>query len=72
MGLHEVLAEWIAGEDSPALHIYCHASGRLVIGSPAWRYTIFEKHLPKVLEAFPPGDRELFEALPVYRVHAAV
>jgi hypothetical protein len=60
----EVLAEWIAGEDGPALHTYCHVSGGLVIGSPAWRYAIFQKHLPMVVEAFCLGDRELFEVQP--------
>lgn len=61
----EVLAEW--QEDSggkPILHIYCHVSGGLIIGSASWRYDIFQKHLRQVIEAFRYGDRRLFEIAP--------
>jgi hypothetical protein len=45
----EILAEWIADEGQPALHVYCHVSGGLVLGSAAWRASIFEHHMPQVL-----------------------
>jgi hypothetical protein len=59
----EVLAEW-RDEEAPRLHVFCHLSGGLVLGSPAWRYSIFQKHMRQVLEAFRNGDRALFETRP--------
>jgi len=59
----EVLAEW-QFEDKPELHVHCHVSGGLVFGSAGWRYAIFRRHLPLVLEIFRYGDRALFEAFP--------
>lgn len=58
----EVLAEWRADDDGPVLHVYCHVSGGLVVGTAGWRYAIFRRELPLVLEAFRHGDRRLFEA----------
>jgi hypothetical protein len=60
----EVLAEWREEEDGPALHVHCHVSGGLVVGSAGWRDAIFRRELPLVLEAFRFGDRHLFEAQP--------
>jgi hypothetical protein len=60
----EMLAEWRAGEDGAALHVYCYVSGGLVFGSVGWRYAIFQRELPLVLEAFRHGDRQLFEVHP--------
>jgi hypothetical protein len=60
----EVLAEWREDEDGPALHVYCHVSGGLVMGPAGWRYGIFRHHMPQVLEAFRLGDQQLFEAHP--------
>jgi Staygreen protein len=60
----EVLAEWKEDENGPALHVYCHVSGGLILGTAGWRYGIFKYHLPMVLEAFRFGDRPLFEAHP--------
>lgn len=60
----EVLAEWRDDGDGPGLHVYCHVSGGLVLGTAGWRYAIFQHELPLVLEAFRLGDRGLFEALP--------
>ncbi len=60
----EVLAEWRQEKDGPALHVHCHVSGGLVIGSAGWRYAIFQRELPLVLEAFRFGDRRLFEIEP--------
>ena len=59
----EVLAEWKAGEN-PSLHVYCHVSGGLVLGPAGWRYQIFQRELPLVLEAFRYGDAALFDAHP--------
>jgi hypothetical protein len=69
----EVLAEWREDADGP-LHIYCHVSGGLVFGTAGWRYAIFQRELPLVLEAFRYGDRALFAAYPeldeaLIRVH---
>jgi hypothetical protein len=60
----EVLAEWREEERGPALHVFCHVSGGLAFGSAGWRYAIFQRELPLVLEAFRHGDRELFETHP--------
>jgi hypothetical protein len=60
----EVLAEWREDDDGPALHVYCHVSGGLVFGAAGWRYAIFQRELPLVLEAFRYGDRALFAAYP--------
>jgi hypothetical protein len=60
----EVLAEWREQEDGPSLHVYCHVSGGLVFGSASFRYNIFRRELPLVLEALRYGDRRLFEAHP--------
>ena len=60
----EVLAEWRKDDDVPALHVYCHVSGGLVFGTSRWRYAIFQRELPLVLEAFRYGDRALFTAHP--------
>ncbi len=60
----EVLAEWREEDKGPALHVFCHVSGGLAFGPARWRYLIFQKELPLVLEAFRHGDRKLFEATP--------
>jgi hypothetical protein len=60
----EVLAEWHQGESGPHLQVHCHVSGGLVFGPAGWRYVIFKRELPLVLEAFRFGDREFFEAHP--------
>jgi hypothetical protein len=60
----EVLAEWRDDGDGPYLHVYCHVSGGLVLGTAGWRYAIFQHELPLVLEAFRYGDRALFAAHP--------
>jgi hypothetical protein len=61
----EVLAEWIDEEDSPVLHVHCHVSGGLVLGRAGWRYAIFRRELPLVLESFHCGDSKLFEMYPM-------
>ena len=60
----EVLAEWREEESGPSLHAHCHVSGRLAVGSAGWRYAIFQRELPLVLESFRFGDRALFEVHP--------
>jgi hypothetical protein len=60
----EVLGEWIDGESDPALHLHCHVSGGLVVGSARWRDAIFQRELPLVLEALRFGDGHLFDAHP--------
>lgn len=52
----EVVGEWQAG-DTPSLHLHCHVSGGLVLGSARWRDAIFRQHLPLVLDAICYGDR---------------
>ena len=39
-------------------------SATLVFGTAGWRYAIFQRELPLVLEAFRYGDRALFAAHP--------
>jgi magnesium dechelatase len=57
----EVLAEWHL-EDRLALHVHCHVSGGLVLGTANWRDGIFRRHLPMVLEAFHLGDSAILRA----------
>jgi hypothetical protein len=60
----EVLAEWREDTSGASLHVYCHLSGGLVLGSASLRYAIFQRELPLVLESFRLGDSELFEVYP--------
>lgn len=60
----EVLAEWKEGESDPELHLYCHVSGGIVFGTASFRYEIFRRELPLVLEAICYGERALFAAQP--------
>ena len=62
----EVLGEWRfeGDKESLSLHLYCHVSGGLVLGTARWRYGIFKQHMRLVIEAFRYGDRHLVEARP--------
>jgi len=60
----EVLAEWLDDAGKPALHVYCHVSGGIVVGAAAMRDAIFRRELPLVLEALRHGDRVFFAAHP--------
>ncbi len=60
----EVLAEWQVKSGEVSLHVYCHVSGGLVFGLAGWRYAIFQRELPLVLEAFRHGDAPLYDAHP--------
>jgi hypothetical protein len=53
-----------AASPDPLLLVHCHVSGGLIVGTAGWRYGIFQRHMPLVLESFRHGDRELFEELP--------
>jgi hypothetical protein len=56
----EVLAEWLERESGPELHLYCHVSGGFVFGTAGFRYNIFRRELPLVLEAICYGEQALF------------
>jgi hypothetical protein len=58
----EVLAEWLDEDRGPTLHVHCHVSGGLVLGTARFRFEIFQRELPLVLEAIRYGDRSLFES----------
>lgn len=60
----EVLAEFIDKDGNPELRVYCHVSGGFILGTAKWRYDIFRKELPLVLEAIRYGDRIIFEENP--------
>lgn len=60
----EVLASWKYVDGEASLHLQLHVSGGLVLGSAAWRDSIFRFHLNQVLESFRYGDRELFSHHP--------
>jgi hypothetical protein len=60
----EVIGEWLDSEEGPALHLHCHVSGGLVLGSARMRDAIFRQELPLVLEALRFGDRRFFESHP--------
>lgn len=57
----EVLAELRTSPDGLRLDVYCHVSGGLVFGRAGWRYSIFRRELPLVLEAIRYGDRMIVE-----------
>jgi hypothetical protein len=58
----EVLAEWQDDKAGPALHVHCHVSGGLALGPAGWRFAIFRREIPLVLEALRYGDARLFES----------
>ena len=60
----EVLAEWKLEKDSFYLHVYCHVCGGFVFGNASLREWIFRREMPRVLEAFRYGDREVFAENP--------
>lgn len=60
----EILAEWLKQEESFSLHVYCHVSGGIVLGTAGWRYSIFKRELPLVLRCICNGDIELFDKDP--------
>ena len=60
----EVLAEWLKDKNDYSLHIYCHVSGGIILGTAGWRDSIFRRELPLVLKCFCKGDKALFDAYP--------
>jgi len=60
----EVLAQWSGDEEDLALHVHCHVSGGLAVGSARMRFAIFKREMPLVLEALRYGDRHFFRAHP--------
>ena len=60
----EVLAEWCEDDNGLSLHVYCHISGGMVLGTASWRLSIFRREMPLVLEAIRYGDRDLFREHP--------
>jgi hypothetical protein len=60
----EVLAEWLKQEENFSLHVYCHVSGGIILGTAGWRYSIFKRELPLVLRCICNGDKELFDEHP--------
>jgi len=60
----EVLAEWVVQDKQNCLNVYCHISGGFVFGTTRFRYNIFRKELPLVLEVFRYGDKKLFNRYP--------
>lgn len=59
----EVLAEW-RFDEQPSLHVHCHVSGGIVLGTARWRKAIFRRHMPLVLQAFRYGDRQFIATHP--------
>ena len=57
----EVFAEVLETEEGYALQVYCHISGGFVFGTAKYRYDIFQRELPLVLESFRYGDAVMFE-----------
>jgi hypothetical protein len=69
----EVLAEWLDEAGARSLHVHCHVSGGLVVGSAGWRLSIFQRHMRQVLQAFRMGDASLYAADPsLDQAHAVV
>jgi hypothetical protein len=60
----EVLADWREDEKGLALHVHCHVSGGLAVGSARIRLAIFRHEMPLVLETLRNGDRHLYDARP--------
>jgi len=60
----EVLGEWLEKDSGSELHLYVHVSGGFVFGPAGFRFNIFRRELPLVLEAICFGDRALFSKNP--------
>lgn len=57
----EVLAEWLKEGSKYSLHVYCHVSGGIIIGTAGWRDSIFRREMPLVLKCICKGDSDLFD-----------
>jgi hypothetical protein len=60
----EVLASWCNEGGGSELHVHCHVSGGLILGSPGWRDAILRHEMPLVLGTLRYGDRTLYKARP--------
>lgn len=62
----DVVAEWNSVNEETCLHVHCHVSGPNVLMDLAaeFRYHIFSKELPLVLEAILHGDSQFFREHP--------
>ncbi|XP_068648749.1 magnesium dechelatase SGRL, chloroplastic-like isoform X1 [Aristolochia californica] len=62
----DVVAEWKKVKEEVSLHVHCHVSGAhpLLDFAAEFRYHIFTKELPLVLEAVIHGDSGLFHEHP--------
>jgi hypothetical protein len=60
----EVLAAWQYENERASLHVHLHVSGGIVLGSGAWRASIFRHHMRQVLEALRHGDRQFAQQHP--------
>ncbi len=60
----EILAQWSHEDGIPTLHVHCHVSGGIVLGSARWRMGILRHHMPQVIQAFRFGDHALIEKNP--------
>lgn len=60
----EVLAEWQTAESGPELHVHCHVSDGITLGTAGMRLVIFKHEMPLVLEALRYGDGPLYAAHP--------
>lgn len=59
-----LVANWQYGPEGWALHVHCHVSGGLALGTAVWRDRFFRNTLPLALEGIRAGDGQLFQALP--------
>lgn len=60
----EVLAELKRESGGYCLHVYCHVSGGMALGSAAWRNDILHHHMRMVIEALHYAERSLSAAHP--------
>ncbi|KAF5183952.1 Stay-green like protein [Thalictrum thalictroides] len=62
----DVVAEWNSVNEETCLHVHCHVSGPNVLLdlTAEFRYHIFSKELPLVLEAVLHGDSQFFKEHP--------
>ena len=60
----EILAELVQSDKDYEFRVYCHVSGGKVCGTARWRYGIFRREMPLVIQAIRYGDRALFTVNP--------
>lgn len=60
----EILAEWVKEGEHYSLHVYCHVSGGIIIGTARWRNAILRREIPFVLKSICQGDKEFLKNYP--------